>query len=107
MTLRDLRPRARLSIDTPVFLILGDQDFIFCGGPVNCADPASVAAYEGGFFSAEACLQTALVPNTGHNLSLHTNAGETFTQILNWTDALLAAGQGCRNHRNIQPHQGA
>lgn len=85
-----------LGISVPVYLILGDSDFLFCGGGIDCSDPANLASYEASFFSPAACLQTEIVAQAGHTLNLHYNAGQTFSQVLNWSDAYVASEQGCQ-----------
>lgn len=81
-----------LAIDAPVYLVLGDHDFIFCGGGLDCSSAANLAAYEANYFSPAACLQTELVAQSGHNLNLHYNAGLTFAKILTWIDQTVSAG---------------
>jgi pimeloyl-ACP methyl ester carboxylesterase len=83
-----------LHIDAPVIMLLGDQDAIFCGGVVNCADPAGWHAYESDFFLPEACLETVIYPDTGHNLSLHTGAPTVHAEMVDWADRVLAAAPG-------------
>lgn len=75
-----------LGINVPVYLVLGDQDLIFCGPGLDCSSAATVAAHEAAYFSPAACLQTDLIQQTGHNLNLHYNADQTFARILAWVD---------------------
>jgi len=75
------------AIDVPVFMITGDQDFIYCGEQVDCADPATYQAYEEGFYTAP--VTTEIVGAAGHSLNLHKNARKTYRSIDDWLDDIL------------------
>ncbi len=82
-------------IQGPVQIVIGELDFIFCGNLVNCSDQAAVQNYEEGFYSASACVETAVINAAGHNLNLQTNADAAYAQMLSWAD------------RNVGPTAGA
>jgi len=67
---------------------------------VNCSDQAAVQNYEKGFYSASACVDTAVIQASGHNLNLQTNADAAYSQMLSWADRNIgsttsAAPQPC------------
>jgi pimeloyl-ACP methyl ester carboxylesterase len=68
----------------PVLLVNGADDRIYCGTPLNCANPVAVRANEGPYFTAAASLTIAVVPRTGHDLALHPTAGLSFAIINSW-----------------------
>jgi len=79
-----------LAITKPVFIILGEQDFIYCGNGIDCTDHAAVAAHESAFFSPAAQLEVQVVPNLGHDLVLHENGGKQSTKdVLQWIKKTL------------------
>jgi len=87
-------------IEGPVQVVIGEFDYIFCGSLVNCSDKPAVQNYEEGFYSASACVETAVISDAGHNLNLHTNADAAFSQMLSWADRTVgssasAAPQPC------------
>ncbi len=73
-------------IKGPVQIVIGEFDSIFCGNRVNCSDQAAVQNYEKGFYSASACVDTAVIQAAGHNLNLQTNADAAYSQMLSWAD---------------------
>ncbi|WP_101759038.1 alpha/beta hydrolase [Oceanicoccus sp. KOV_DT_Chl] len=72
----------------PVLIVVGEKDFVVCGGALPCENPSYVANYEKQFFHPQSDVTTMLVKNTGHNINLHFSAPESFTQILTWMDGL-------------------
>lgn len=78
-------------IEGPVQVVIGEFDYIFCGNLVNCSDKAAVQSYEAGFYSASACVETAVISDTGHNLNVHTNADAAFNQMLSWADRTVGS----------------
>lgn len=86
--LADLVLPESLAIRVPVFLMNGSDDFLFCGGLVNCTTPATLKASEEAYFSPAAELETAIVPGAGHDLNLHLNARDAYSQMFGWLDGL-------------------
>jgi pimeloyl-ACP methyl ester carboxylesterase len=82
-------PESQL-IDVPVFILVGTQDLLFCGGVADCSTAEALVTYESLVFAPAACLQADVVPGTGHNLNLHLNAQESFAKMLNWMDRFMA-----------------
>jgi pimeloyl-ACP methyl ester carboxylesterase len=75
-------------VTAPVLVVDGQQDTIFCGLYVNCADPASVLATETAYYPAAARLAVSMIPYTGHDVALHPSALTSFAAI----DAWLTSG---------------
>jgi hypothetical protein len=75
-----------MDITVPVLLVSGQRDRAQCVGvPVyDCADPASVRAYESQFYRPEAHLTVKTIPATGHSLALSTTAPVTDAVMLAW-----------------------
>ncbi len=71
------------AIHVPVLLVLGQFDFLFCGTNPGCTQ-SQVAANEASFFDPQAQLQINIIPNTGHDLNLHTTAGQWFGIAQTW-----------------------
>jgi len=75
------------SIAVPVLVLIGDNDFIGCGGELDCHDHAAVVANEKEAYSDPAtCVETYVLKDTGHNLNLHSDAPSNFTRMLDWMD---------------------
>ncbi|HSX17074.1 MAG TPA: alpha/beta hydrolase [Patescibacteria group bacterium] len=73
-------------ITAPVLLIDGQQDFVFCFNPayLDCTDESAVLAHEAPYFTGTASLTAKTVPNTGHDLTLHPSANDSFATINSW-----------------------
>ncbi|HZF10273.1 MAG TPA: alpha/beta hydrolase [Thermoanaerobaculia bacterium] len=72
------------AIHVPVLVMVGDYDAAFCGAP-TCSASGSLAG-EPAFYPADACTETAIVPETGHDVNLHFHAPSAFGTILSWMD---------------------
>ena len=83
---------AATGVRAPVLVVDGDQDALFCGFTVDCADPAAVSANERAFYSAAASVAVSLIPATGHSLALHPSAPQSFAVIDQWLASDTAAG---------------
>jgi pimeloyl-ACP methyl ester carboxylesterase len=71
-------------IHVPVLVVVGDHDRAFCGEP-TCSASGSLAA-EAGFFSPDACVETAAIAGAGHDLNLHFQAPTAYDVVLEWMD---------------------
>ena len=76
----------------PVLMIVGDEDFVVCGGELDCKDHDAVIANEAEYFPPEACLALTVLADTNHNANLHRNAPETFSLMLEWIAARVGSG---------------
>lgn len=72
-------------ITVPVLLVVGQQDNIVCGLlATNCSSAATVEQAEASYYSPQAQLQVAVIPNSGHDLNLHKAAPLCFAAIASW-----------------------
>jgi pimeloyl-ACP methyl ester carboxylesterase len=71
-------------IHVPVLIAVGDLDQAFCNEP-SCSASGSLGA-EAGFFAPDACLETRVIPFSGHVVNLHFSAPFTFFTLLDWMD---------------------
>lgn len=72
------------AVHTPVFVIVGDFDLAFCGAP-SCSASGSLND-EVGLFPADACVETAVVADAGHDLNLQFQAPIAYDAVLDWLD---------------------
>jgi pimeloyl-ACP methyl ester carboxylesterase len=86
-------PQSR-ELQVPVFLLLGEEDFVVCGGKLDCTDHAGAIAAEQGYFPPAACLEMAVLDDTGHDSALHRNAPQNFALILDWIGRRVGFGSG-------------
>jgi pimeloyl-ACP methyl ester carboxylesterase len=77
---------ASLQVTVPVLLVDGEYDDLFCVNVTayNCADPASVLAFESRYYPPQARLKLVIIPGTGHDLALSTTAPLTDAIMLGW-----------------------
>ena len=73
-----------LGLAVPVLMIVGDDDFLVCGGDLDCSDHAAIIANETPYYSPAACLELIVLDDTNHNANLHKNAPQTFALMLDW-----------------------
>lgn len=89
------KPEYTKNIKVPTLNVVGQYDALFSGPNVKfCADSASVQEYEAPFYSAEARLETHVIPLSGHSLNLHRNAVEWFEIARQWIGYCTEAGEG-------------
>lgn len=74
------------ALTIPAFTLLGENDFVVCGGAVECTDHEVITAWEAEFFPPAACHEIVVLDDTNHNANLHLNAPGNFTLMLNWID---------------------
>jgi alpha-beta hydrolase superfamily lysophospholipase len=79
-------------ISVPVLSVVGEDDSLFCTGVTayNCADPASVRAFEAQYYSSAAHLKVVVIPDTGHDLALSTTAPLTDAIMIGWSLSVAA-----------------
>lgn len=74
------------NITVPVLTIVGNQDTL-CGTTlvgVDCSSSATVDAHERPYFSGSPSYTAIVVPDTGHNLTLHPSKASSFAAINQW-----------------------
>ncbi|MFW2404588.1 MAG: alpha/beta hydrolase [Gammaproteobacteria bacterium] len=74
------------ALTLPAFTLIGEDDFVVCGGAVECTDHASIVAWESQFFPPAACHEIVVLDDTNHNANLHLNAPNNFALMLDWID---------------------
>lgn len=78
----------------PVLILLGEDDFVVCGGDLDCTDHDAVVAHEARFFGPAACLETVVLDDTDHDANLHLNAPGNFAIMLDWVRRRVGSGAG-------------
>ena len=80
------------NIVVPVLIVTGEDDFVVCGGDLDCTDHEAVVEYEQAFFSDQACVEIVILDDTNHNINLHKNAPESFRLMNDWVTRRVTAG---------------
>lgn len=84
-----LGPTSR-GINVPVLLAVGGQDAIFCGLIArDCSTADALRKGESPYFGRAAELSTYVLPESGHSLALHKNAGDYREATRAWLRAQL------------------
>jgi pimeloyl-ACP methyl ester carboxylesterase len=86
-------PQSR-ELTQPVLMLLGENDFVVCGGELDCTDHAAAIAHEAEYFPPEACFEMVVRDNTDHNANLHRDAPENFATILDWIKRRVGPAEG-------------
>jgi pimeloyl-ACP methyl ester carboxylesterase len=73
-------------IRVPTLIVIGDKDAIFCGPPdgIVCTEEG-IRNWEFRYYTITPDLY--IVPNTGHEVALHTTAPTTYAKMLDFIDA--------------------
>jgi pimeloyl-ACP methyl ester carboxylesterase len=83
-----LPPRLNESdrVTTPVLVVIGQQDAIFCAAPpvLGCSQQADLVASEGPYYGSAASLTIDSIAGTGHDIALHPSADQSFGLISQW-----------------------
>lgn len=87
------------NIKVPTFLVNGKSEIFFCGTESkDCSSAEALYTSQQQFFTAQACLQTAVIGDAGHALNLQRNATQTYDVVINWLNRSLGtSGQ----HRDM------
>jgi pimeloyl-ACP methyl ester carboxylesterase len=79
-----------VEIAVPVLYVIGDRDPLLCGaGATECSDPGALQAQQAAWYRPGARLQTILVADTGHLLTLHRTAPGWYPQVARWAQESL------------------
>ena len=70
----------------PVDVLLGQNDFPFCGGDCTYPHDQAAAALKAFYPAAKQTSTSFLVPDTGHTINAHLSASTAFTQMLNFLE---------------------
>jgi pimeloyl-ACP methyl ester carboxylesterase len=90
-----------IGIHVPVLVAVGDLDQAFCTDP-SCSASGSLGA-ESSFFAPDACLETAVIPLSGHVVNLHFSAPFTFFTLLDWMDRRVGRNPSAPPPQPCQP----
>ena len=73
-------------ITTPVLVVIGQQDAIFCAAPpvLDCSQPSELVAVQAPYYAAAASLTVDAIADTGHDIALHPSAAQSFALINQW-----------------------
>jgi pimeloyl-ACP methyl ester carboxylesterase len=85
-----------LGINVPVLQAVGQDDVLFCGllALRDCSSSSALRAQEAPFYSAAAKLSVYVLPDAGHSIALHRNAGDYRDATRAWLGSQLGiAGQ--------------
>ena len=74
------------ALTVPAFTLIGEDDFVVCGGAVECTDHEAIIAWESAFFPPAACHEITVLDDTNHNANLHLNAPDNFRLMLDWVE---------------------
>jgi hypothetical protein len=74
------------ALTLPAFTLLGENDFVVCGGAIECTDHEVIMAFEAEFFPPAACHEIVVLDDTNHNANLHLNAPGNFKLMLDWIE---------------------
>ncbi|MGQ0716769.1 MAG: alpha/beta hydrolase [Pseudonocardiales bacterium] len=81
-----------LGIDVPVLLAIGGRDSPFCGSFArDCSSAEALRKQEAPYFGPAAELSTYVLPESGHAIALHSNAGEYREATRAWLRARFGA----------------
>lgn len=72
------------ALTVPVFVLIGEDDFVVCGKDLDCKDHAALREHELAFYPPTACPEITILENTNHNANLHLNAQDNFALMLDW-----------------------
>jgi hypothetical protein len=71
----------------PVLVVVGGKDIIFCGiGGSDCSSSERVQAQEKPFYPADTCLESYVLPNSGHDVNLQLNGPDWYAKALSWAN---------------------
>jgi len=79
------------SLTVPVFVLIGEDDFVVCGDKLDCTDHAALLAHELAFYPDTVCPEVRILENTNHNANLHLNAKANFALMQDWINRLVGS----------------
>ena len=80
------------ALTVPAFTLIGEDDFVVCGGALECTDHDALISWESQFFSPVSCHEIIILDDTNHNANLHRNAPHNFQLMLNWIERRVGIG---------------
>lgn len=80
---------ASANVHVPTLLVDGDYDMIACLAP-NCSETGSLAnEYQN--YATDSCFEYNIIPDTGHTINMHNNAGMAFSVMRDWADRRIGS----------------
>ncbi len=79
-----LLPNVSESIHFPVLIGDGQFDQLLCGIGLSCDNSQALLTREQLFFNSDACLETFILPNSGHDINLHLNSSSWYNFANEW-----------------------
>jgi len=80
------------ALTLPAFTLIGEDDFVVCGGAVECTDHQAITEWERAYFPPAACHEIVVLDDTNHNANLHRNAPDNYRIIFDWVDRRIGNG---------------
>jgi len=71
-------------LTVPVMTLVGENDFVVCGGELDCTDHDAVVTHETAYYPASICPEIYVLNDTNHNANLHLNAPQSFAMMQDW-----------------------
>lgn len=79
----------------PVLTVLGDRDPFFCGLlAAPCGSEEQLARFERRFYGPGATVETAVIPEGGHDINLERTAPRAYDRMLEFADRVIGSGRG-------------
>ncbi len=79
-------PAISRAVDVPVFLAVGENDQLFCGGAFSfpCASASAIIEHEQPYYSPSAKVEAYVLPGSGHVMNLQNNSTQWFAAATDW-----------------------
>lgn len=71
-------------VQVPILTVMGGTDKLFCNTLVDCSSDDAVQKFEAPYYPRATSFTARTVPDTGHDLTLHPSAGQSFAIINDW-----------------------
>lgn len=71
-------------VKTPVLLVTGEQDGLYCGIALDCTNKQAVLDFEKPYYIQAQRLDVLTIPDTGHDIHLQSNGSAATKKINKW-----------------------
>ncbi|MBO2451253.1 alpha/beta hydrolase [Actinomadura barringtoniae] len=72
------------AVHAHTLVVVGREDTSYCGVLLDCSQDSNVRTNELPYYSSAASVSAAAIADTGHDLTLHPSAGDSFDRIDQW-----------------------
>jgi hypothetical protein len=72
------------AVQAHTLVVVGREDTSYCGVLVDCSQDSNVRTNELPYYGCAASLAAATIADTGHDVTLHPSAGDSFGRIDQW-----------------------